>query len=395
MPPHFRFGSGDASRALLRLDVGHDGRTRAPPQPGGLDRCCRRVACVAVVVAALVLRDRGEEAEADGPRPVLTKPREAAGYTLDRSDAARRYSRTAEKDLESQAPDGDALVGTYDGRRGHRHLRRLQLPRRLRAGRRPRRVAGRRADRATSPPRGIEDTERFDPGPLGGSLRCGRARLGGRGAGHLRLGGPGHARQPALRPRPAGGRSRRRGGAGDRRLPRRRGAVRLSACRAERCRKLRTGRPTRILERSNRVRYRPSGACDPTIHRPPCPPRGPGLPRHPGRQPAVVVAPGDPGRLRGRRPRAVGVRRARPGPAPRRPRARPGSPSWPPTRRTSRASRPAQADLDAYLTEDRWYQRTRRRRRARARSPTSPRSTASPRCCRSTPAASASSPATT
>ena len=186
------------------------------------------VACVAVVAAALVLRDRGEEAEADGPRPVLTKPREAAGYTLDRSDAARQYSRTAEKDLESQAPDGNALVGTYEDGENTLIYVGFSFP-----------AGSEQGDALDASPddaltsylasAGIEDTERFDPGPLGGSLRCGRLASGAEAQVDLRLGGPGHPRQPALRPRPAGGRSRRRGGAGDRRLPRRRRALRLSA----------------------------------------------------------------------------------------------------------------------------------------------------------------------
>jgi len=135
------------------------------------------VACVAVVAAALVLRDRGEEAEADGPRPVLTKPREADGYTLDRSDAARQYSRTAEKDLESQATDGNALVGTYEDGENTLIYVGFSFP-----------AGSEQGDALDASPddaltsylasAGIEDTERFDPGPLGGSLRCGRLASG-------------------------------------------------------------------------------------------------------------------------------------------------------------------------------------------------------------------------
>ena len=55
----------------------------------------------------------------------------------------------------------------------------------------------------------------------------------------------------------------------------------------------------------------------------------------------------------------------------------------------------ARADLEAYLTGDRWFQRRQAAGGAPRRSRTSPRSSASPRCCRSTPAASASSPVTT
>ena len=181
-----------------------------------------------VVVAALVLRDRGEEAEADGPRPVLTKPREAAGYTLDRSDAARRYSRTAEKDLESQAPDGNALVGTYEDGEDTLIYVGFSFP-----------VGSEQGDALDASPddaltsylasAGIEDTERFDPGPLGGSLRCGRVASGAEAQVACAWADRGTLGSLRFARRPAGGRSRRRGGAGDRRLPRRRGAVRLSA----------------------------------------------------------------------------------------------------------------------------------------------------------------------
>ena len=86
-------------------------------------------------------------------------------------------------------------------------------------------------------------------------------------------------------------------------------------------------------------------------------PSAPGRAGRPRRQPAVVLAPGDPGRLRGRRPRPVGVDRPRPGPAARRGRPRRGSTSWPPTRRSSPGSRPRTTTSTAYLTGDRWYQR--------------------------------------
>ena len=73
------------------------------------------------------------------------------------------------------------------------------------------------------------------------------------------------------------------------------------------------------------------GARHPTIHRPPRPARRAGRPGRPRRQPALVLAPGDPGRLPGRRPRPVGVHRPRPGHAARR--RRPGA-----ARRAGRAT---------------------------------------------------------
>ena len=115
-----------------------------------------------------------------------------------------------------------------------------------------------------------------------------------------------------------------------------------------------------------------------------------------GRQPALVLAPGDPGRLREVDPDAVGVHRPRPGPAARRRRPRPGSTSWPPTTASCARLGAARADLAALP-----------HRRPLVPAPRPPtdaprgdrlllaRSSASPPCCRSTPAASASSPATT
>ena len=102
----------------------------------------------------------------------------------------------------------------------------------------------------------------------------------------------------------------------------------------------------------------------------------------------------DPGRVRGGRPRAVGGHRARPGQADRRRRPRPVRRSSPPTkasanawarpRPTWTATCPRTAGTSSAAPST-----------ARRRSPTSPRSSASPRCCRSTPAASASSRVTT
>ena len=59
MAPHFRFGSGDASRALLRLDGGHDGPARPPRSRAVWIAVLVALGCVAVVAAALVLRDEG------------------------------------------------------------------------------------------------------------------------------------------------------------------------------------------------------------------------------------------------------------------------------------------------------------------------------------------------
>ena len=64
-------------------------------------------------------------------------------------------------------------------------------------------------------------------------------------------------------------------------------------------------------------------ARDPSIHRPSRPPPGAGPAGRPGGQPAVVLAPTDPGRLRRRRPAGVGRRGPRPRTPPRR--GRPGA----------------------------------------------------------------------
>ena len=126
-----------------------------------------------------------------------------------------------------------------------------------------------------------------------------------------------------------------------------------------------------------------------------CPRRSPPSASSP--QPALVLAPADPGPLRRGRPRAVGGDRARPGPAARRGGA--GAPRRAGRRRRVPASGSARStrDLRRYLTERPLVP-------AHASAATGPRrgdratshpSSASPRCCRSTPAASASSPATT
>ena len=86
-----------------------------------------------------------------------------------------------------------------------------------------------------------------------------------------------------------------------------------------------------------------------------CP--GPLGARRSRRQPALVVAPADPGRVRRGRPRDLGVDRARPGPAARRRDPPSGSRSWPPTRASWTGWASAKADLDAYLGGDRWYPR--------------------------------------
>ena len=128
--------------------------------------------CVAVVAAALVLRDREAGSEPDRPRPTLTKPREAADYTLDRGAAALKFSRSAEKDLNAQAPDGDALVGTYRSGDDTVIYVGLTFP----AGSEQGQALDASPDDALTSylkSAGIEGARSFDPGPQGGALRCG------------------------------------------------------------------------------------------------------------------------------------------------------------------------------------------------------------------------------
>ena len=117
---------------------------------------------------------------------------------------------------------------------------------------------------------------------------------------------------------------------------------------------------------------------------------------HAGHEPAVDLAPAHPGPVRGGRSGASGAGAGRSAAAARRGARRARWTGWPPTR----ASWPDRGDRRRparYLTEPRWYQRAQRRQRAaaRRRSPTSPWSSASPRCCRTTPAAWACWPVTT
>ena len=142
--------------------------------------------------------------------------------------------------------------------------------------------------------------------------------------------------------------------------------------------------------------YRPAGARHPTIHRPPRP--APSARRRSATWPATCGGPGT------RRPRTSSRR------------STPSCGSRPATTRSAcsaRSAGPGSSELagrrglpasgssaaeptsTAYLTGDRWYQR-----QAGDDAPARDRlllarSSASPRCCRSTPAASASSPATT
>ena len=98
-------------------------------------------------------------------------------------------------------------------------------------------------------------------------------------------------------------------------------------------------------------------ARDPSIHRPSRPAPAAGPAGRPGGQPAVVLAPADPGRLRRRRPAGVGRRRTTTPCACSAPSAASGWASWPRTTASSSGSSAAKADLDAYLSADRWYQR--------------------------------------
>ncbi len=136
-----------------------------------------------------------------------------------------------------------------------------------------------------------------------------------------------------------------------------------------------------------------AGARHPPVHRPPRAPRGPLRARRPGQQPEVVVAPADAGRVRLGRPGPVGVDRPRPGQDARRgregPLRRAGG-----RRRVLRAARCGRG-ATSRRTSPRTAGTSAGSRTVRRRSATSRPSSASPRCCRSTPAASASWPVTT
>ena len=125
-------------------------------------------------------------------------------------------------------------------------------------------------------------------------------------------------------------------------------------------RKVRTpswGSHSRMVGSFQRWALPSSGACHSTIHRPPRPARLAGCPGRPRRQPAVVLAPGDAGRLPGRGRRPVGVHRARPGAAARRRRPGPARRARTRRRASSRCSGWRKADLDRYLSGERWYHR--------------------------------------
>ena len=145
-----------------------------------------------------------------------------------------------------------------------------------------------------------------------------------------------------------------------------------------------------------------AGEGNPTVHRPHRPARSPRAPGRARAQPALVVARRDPGPVRSLDPAAVGRGRTRDpvrllgalGPE----RLAALAEDRDVVRRVQDGGgRPARLPDGRPLVPAPAARRgdRRARRRARSRSPTSRPSSASPRCCRSTPAASASWPATT
>ena len=181
---------------------------------------------------------------------------------------------------------------------------------------------------------------------------------------------------------PRGGRARRPGEGGDAgssRPARSRCAdagLGCGSCAAQRRRREpgyaagRSGRRRRWIVAGSWIVPRNALACsvrasDPTIHRPSCPARAAGRPGRPGRQPALVLAPRDPGRLRGDRRRRLWAdvnhdpvtpaRRRGPRAARRAGRRRAAS--------SPGSARPTPTSSD-YLTGDRWYAPQGRRRRA-------------------------------
>ncbi len=302
--------------------------------------------------------------------PDVTPPRTVGDFTLDRSDQARQFARDVRD--ASSASQSRGLAGDRGDVRRSRTARSCSSascspPAPTRAARSARTPAtrcattcGRSGSRTCARPRSETTAEPLVCGhePEDGPVNCASGRRE-RGAGHPavrvgrpgdRLGPRGRGRDEDLRstasspdeiPRPTSRRTRPPGPSAGRphatvvTLNGRAGPEVTSKSRAGD----RTKRPApNSWNDPTRGSSVASRACDPSVHRPSCPPRGPGLPRHPGCQPALVVAPRDPGRLRERGPRALGVRREGPGQAPRQPRARPGSRSSPATRRTSPAS---------------------------------------------------------
>ena len=111
------------------------------------------------------------------------------------------------------------------------------------------------------------------------------------------------------------------------------------------------------LDRSKNSRYRPPVRAIRRFTVRPVLPAALRRPGRPGRQPAVVLAPGDAGRLRGHRPRALGSHRSRPGQDSSAPSAGPDSTSWRPTSASSGASPRRTPTSSEYLTGDRWFQK--------------------------------------
>lgn len=136
-------------------------------------------ACVALVVALLVVRslDEGSDAGEAGPRRSLTRPGEAAGYTLLETAPAKRFARTAERSLEEQAPGGDVVVGTYtrDDEQvvfvGFTFTEDSDQGEALASS--PQNALEDYFDSA-----GVVDLESQDAGPLGGVLLCGTQATG-------------------------------------------------------------------------------------------------------------------------------------------------------------------------------------------------------------------------
>ena len=135
-------------------------------------------ACVAVVAGLLFVRERSDsEAEDAAPRRELTRPGEAAGYTLLQTAPARRFARSAESSLEAQASGGDVVVGTYACDDEQVVLVGFTFTADSDQGR-----------ALTSSPRnaledyfesaGVVDLDDQDAGPLGGVLLCGTQTTG-------------------------------------------------------------------------------------------------------------------------------------------------------------------------------------------------------------------------
>jgi len=145
------------------------------------------VACVLVVGVLLVVREsRDGSHDPDAVRRTLTRPREAAGYTLLETEQARRFARTAERDLRAQAPDANVVVGTYARQDEQVVYVGFAFAANSDQGEA---LATSAADalRDYFDSAGIQDPRPYDPGPLGGALLCGTMDLGS-GSGQLSCG---------------------------------------------------------------------------------------------------------------------------------------------------------------------------------------------------------------